>query len=272
MLYVPHKGITRTQTNMSSVGTALPGTSVASSASVNTKGSNVELIASTNFDAWIVEIMVMGVAAANGARRGSLDILIGAATEDILIADLLVGQAPAPTASVGFRSYMFPLFIPASSRITAAFACSTGSITSRVGIALHGGNGSPPFKVAGKVDTYGATASGGTAITAGASGAEGSWTQMSASSNRDHFALYGAVQANDTGMAALGLSVDVGIGAATEEQVGAPANYGSDSSERMWNTGPDLIYHDVPASTRLVMRASYSGTADTLEAAVYGFS
>lgn len=272
MLYVPHKGITRTQTNMSSVGTSSFGTGVASNAAADTKGSNVELIASTNFDAWIVELIVASVSASGTARRGSLDILIGAATEDILIADLLVGQAPTASASLGYRSYLFPLYIPSGSRISAAFACSTGSITPRVGIALHGGNGSPPFKVAGKVDTYGATAAGGTAITPGSTGVEGSWTQIAASSNRDHFAFLATVQCNDATMAVSALSVDVGIGSATEEQIGAPQNYGMDTTERMWTSGPDLIFHDVPASTRLVMRASSSTTPETTQAAMYGLS
>ena len=272
MLYFPHKGITRSQTNMSSVGTTGPGTLVTASGVADTKGAAAELIASTSFDTWIVELMVLGIAGSAASRTGSLDILIGAATEDILIADLLVGQAPGTTAYVGFRSYMLPLYIAAGSRITAAFACSTASQTARIGIALHGGNGSPPFKVAGKVDTYGATASGGTSITAGASGAEGAWTQIAASSNRDHFAMLGVVQCNDASMNLRALSVDMGIGAATEEQIGAPMNYGTSSTEEVWMTGPDLCFHDIPASTRLVMRASNSGTTDTLQGAMYGLS
>jgi len=118
--------------------------------------------------------------------------------------------------------------------------------------------------VGSKVTTYGGTAPNGVAITPGASGAEGSWTQIAATSSEDHFAFVPSFQVeNDTTVNNLFYAVDIGIGSATEEEIGQWL-FSTNSNESMQgpfgNTMP--AFQDVPSGTRLVMRASNNSTND----------
>lgn len=278
MLVIPQKGRWLTQHNLGTVGTTTPGTAVTTHATVtSTKGTPVELFASTNFDVCFVEILASGYAVSAGESRGCLDILIGAATESILIADLLMGGCGVFTAANGGpKVWGFPLFIPAGSRIAAQVAGIRLATAVQVSMRLYGGLISPPFRVGGKVTTYGiGTVPDGTAITPGASGAEGAWTQISASSSRDHFCLVPSMQlGNDSNTNQRALMLDIGVGAATEEEVAQSYLYVTGSDESM--SGPFGYYLpqfvDVPSGTRLVMRVSNSGLVDTTQVALHGVS
>src|SRR5262245_10721750 len=113
MLWVPKKGILRVESNVGSAGTLEPGTVVTTSGSANTKGTPAELSASTAFDAYWVKIQAWGYAAGGVASQGSMDILVGAATEEVLIADLLMGYCGGGGTSAGNGPKMwdFPLYI-----------------------------------------------------------------------------------------------------------------------------------------------------------------
>lgn len=275
MLWVPQKGALLRQSNLPTVGSATFGNAVTTGAASGTKGSVVELISSTNFDSYMVEIWAEGYAASAVASPGCLDILIGSATESILIADLLMGNCGgAITQMTGPKRWIFPLYIPAGSRIAAQAAGSRTSTNFDVGIQLYGGAGYPPFKVGTKVDTYGiGTVPNGTTVTVGGTGAEGSWTQITASTSRDHFCLVPSWQANDSSMTALGvIQVDVGIGSATESLLGS-FNYFCQVTESMEGPIQSLpLFGDFPSGSRLVMRASSSVAADTSNGAIHGVS
>lgn len=277
MLHIPQKGRWLQQHNLGTVGTTTPGTTVTTSGTSSVKGTAVELIASTNFDVCLVSIHASAYFVSAGDSRGCLDILIGAATESVLIADLLVGACGGYlSANGGPKRWFFPLFIPAGSRISAQAAGIRLSTGLQVQIVLHGGLVSPPWRVGGKVTTYGiGTVPDGTAITAGASGAEGSWTQITASSSRDHFCLVPSFQlGNDTNCNSRALAVDIGLGAATEEEVGQSYIYTTGSDESL--SGPHVpvlpVITDVPSGTRLSMRASNSGANDAYQGALHGVS
>jgi hypothetical protein len=196
-----------------------------------------------------------------------MDILIGAATESILSADLLFGHAGllGATTSVGFKRWDFPLYIPAGSRISAQSAGARVGIPVGVLMYLHGGTGYPAFNVGSRVVTYGmGTVPNGTTITPGASGVEGSWAQIAASTSEDHLAVVPSFQvAGDPSVSDRNYSVDVGIGAATEEMIREGYLFATDGGENM--SGPlDSFpcFHSIPAGSRLVMRASNGGTND----------
>lgn len=276
MLHIPQKGRWLTQHNVGSVGTTTPGTSVTTGSTSTTKGTPAEIFSSTNFDACLIEICASNYFASSSDSRGCLDILIGAATESVLIADLLIGGCGGYTgANGGPKIWRFPLYIPSGSRIAAQAAGIRVSTAFQVQMRLYGGIISPPFRVGGRVDTYGVTVPDGTTITSGASGAEGSWTQITASSSRDHFCLVPSFQlGNDTTINSRGLSVDVGVGAATEEEIGPSYLYVTGTSESL--SGPwgyyEPMFVDVPSGTRLAMRASCSGTVDAYAGALHGVS
>jgi len=266
MLWVPKKGILRVESNVGSVG-AIIGTNVTTGASASTKGSWAQLIASTSFDAYWVVVMASGWGLAAAASQTCMDIGVGAATEEVLIPDLLVGYSGNWGQAVGQgpRMFEFPLYIPAGSRLTARVAGARTSTTNQAQIWLYGGDGCPPFRVGSKVTTYGmGTVPNGTTIAPGASGAEGSWTQIVASTSEDHFAFVPSFQPSaDTTTNLRNIGVNIGIGAATEEQIGLDYWYPTDSNEMMGGPFPAMpIFADVPSGTRLVMRASNSGTND----------
>jgi hypothetical protein len=267
MLWVPKKGVLRVEHNTGGVGAGTLGTSVTTGAASSTKGTPAELIASTSFDAYWVRVITSIYGALATDSRGCLDILIGAATEEVLIPNLLMGYCGvfSTAASVGPKFWDFPLYVPAGSRIAAQAAGARLSTAMRVAIFLYGGDGSPPFRTGSKVTTYGiGTVPDGTAITPGASGAEGAWTQIVAATSEDHFALVPSFQiGGDTTTSNLAYALDLGVGAATEEEIAQSYWYSTDSAERI--TGPLNSmprFQDIPSGERLSMRVSNSGAND----------
>jgi hypothetical protein len=266
MLWVPQKGVVRVEHNTGAVGTATPGTSVTTGSTSSTKGTPAQLIASTAFDAYWVTILASNYGNAATASQGAMDILTGAATEDILIPNLLMGHCGSiAAAGKGPKRWDFPLYIPSGTRIAVQAAGARTSTAFRVWIYLYGGDGLPGHRVGTRVTTYGmGTVPDGTSITPGASAAEGSWTQITASTSQDHFAFLPSFQATgDTTLNNRLLTVDLGVGAATEEQIMEGYWFATDGGEFMDGPYPSMpCFHDVPASTRLVMRASNSGAND----------
>jgi hypothetical protein len=277
MLYTPRKGDVLVQHNLGTVGAANFGTSITAGASAATKGTTTEIIASTNFEAFLVEVFCSEHGTAGTASQACLDILIGAATEEVLIPDLLAGYSGAGIAArVGPKRWMFPLYIPAGSRLSARIASNRTSQTARVGIILYGGQSMGLLPYGTKVVTYGiGSVPNGTAITPGASGAEGSWTQITASTTEDHIALVPSFTVQgDTTTANLSHFVDLGFGAATEEEIAQSYIYRTDSNEYQEGPiNPMPCFKDIPSGTRLTMRASCSGTNDSgYHCAVHGVS
>lgn len=268
MLWVPQKGIVKTEHNSGTVGAASPGTAVTTGAAAGTKGTAVQLIASTAFDSYWMTVIAHSYANSATAAQGALDILVGAATEEVLIPNLLFGHAgwfaPASTTT-GPKRWDFPLYIPAGTRIAAQAAGARVSTAFRVIVFLYGGDAMPPFRVGRKVTTYGmGTVPNGTAVVPGASGAEGAFAQMTAATTEDHFAVVPSFQVSaDTTVNLRTFAVDIGIGAATEEEIAQSYWFSTDALEAMggpWNSFP--AFHDIPSGTRIAMRASNSGTND----------
>jgi hypothetical protein len=265
MLWLPSSGCLSVVTNGGIVGSATPWTAVASNATTLLDGAVTELIASgsNTRDSWGIEILITATGAATTASESALDILIGGATDDILIPALLCGYSTA--ASSGAVRYFFPLHIPAGLRIAAVLASVRTSITARVGCWLYGG-GNPPFRVGRKVTAYGTQINNarGQAVSPAASGGAASVTEMTASSTDDHFYfLPGFQPATDTSITPAGwVNLGIGIGASTEQRIGTWW-YGKDTSENSHNMIPMLgAFCHVPAATRLTMLASNSGAND----------
>lgn len=265
-IYLPRKGNIRSNdNNLGSVGSTTFGASVTTGAARTTKGTPVELVASTLYDAHWLRIIAHGYAATGNGSDAAMDILIGAATEEILIADLLFGSAGAMgVAGVGGKVWDFPIYIPAGSRLAVQAAGRRTSTAFRVAYQLFGGNCSPLWPVGSKVTTYGNASASGTAVTAGLSGAEGSWTQITGSTSEDHIAVVPSWQCgNDTTMTNQVCSLDIGMGAATEELISHAYHYNVDQNEAM--AGPFNMFptfRDIPSGSRLVVRASTSAAAN----------
>jgi hypothetical protein len=251
-------------TNGGIVGSATPWTGVASNATTLLDGAVTELISSANNtkDSWGIEIVVTGTGASATAAEACIDILVGGATDDVLISALICGYA---TLGASQQRYFFPLHIPAGQRVAAQLASVRTSITARVGCWLYSG-GVPPFRVGTRVTTYGTQINNarGQAVTPTASGGAASVTQMTASTTQDHFyVLPGFQPATDTTITPAGyINIGIGVGAATEERIGTWF-YGKDTNENFTGPWPSLgAFDDIPSGTRLTMLASNSGAND----------
>lgn len=264
MLWVPQAGRVLYQSNVSDNGGS--STAVTTGGASNTKGTPAEVFASTSFDAYWMTILAYAYGAQSTQSAGCMDILIGAATEDILIPDLLMGNCGAATGTAGPKVWDFPIYVPAGSRIACQAAGLRLSTNVYVQVALYGGCGYPPFRVASRVTTYGiGTVPNGTAITPGVSSAWGSWTEIAASTSRDHFAFVPSFQCpNAEAFGDKMFGLEMGVGAATEQSISAyPWRWWTTTTGRMASVPerycPD--YRDVPAGTRLAARASTAATS-----------
>lgn len=263
MLLTPAKGRVKTINNFGIVGAAL-GTAVASNGTTLLDGAVTELISAANNiqDSWGIMISIASTGAEANSREACMDILIGGATDDVLISALICGFVED---RAGCIHYFFPLHIPQGKRIAATHANVATSITARVGISLYGG-GIPPFKVGRKVTTLGTQVNNarGQAITVAASGAAASVTELEDSTVEDYFAFMPGFQVeNDTSLNAVTLNVGIGVGASTEDRIGTWV-YRSGADESWTGPIPPMpVFHDVPAGSRITMLASNSGTNDT---------
>jgi hypothetical protein len=263
MLWLPQSGRVKVITNGGIVGSATPWTAVASSGSTNTYGTVTECISAANNiqDSWGIEIVIYNAGAAATASEACCDILIGGATDDVLISSLICGG----THGAATARYFFPLHIPSGLRIAAQTSSVRSAAACRVGIWLYGG-GVPPFRVGRKVTTYGTktTNSRGVTIAPTASGGAHSITQMTASSTSDHFYfLPGFQAATDTTITPSGMvNIGIGTGASTEERIGTWW-FGKSTDEAVGPMIPSFgAWQDVPSATRLTMLASNSGAND----------
>lgn len=266
MLWTPNSGRQTVITNDGIVGTNAPGSAVTTGASSSTKGTAVELISAANNtqDSWGIAVMAWGLGASAVASEGAMDILIGGATDDVLIPDLLVGYCGGASVVSAPKAWFFPVHVPAGLRIAAQAASVRTSAAFRVSVRLFGGQ-PPPFRVGRKVTTYGmGTVPNGTSITPTASGGAASETQITSSTSEDHFALLPSFQpATDTTITPIGaVNVGIGVGSATADRVGTWW-FQKDTNEQMsgpWFPMPAFV--NVPSGTRLSMFASNSGAND----------
>lgn len=260
MLVRTRRGVWRHDTNLGSGGSGSPGAGVTTGAAETTKGSPTELIASTAFDAYWVTVGASQLSSSSTSSAAVLDILIGAATEQVLIPDILCGGAGTDASG---RAWSFPLYVPAGSRLSARAASERTSTTFRVWVNLMGGDVMPPFRVGEAVTAYGiGTTPQGTAITVGASGAEGAWTEITASTSRDHFFFVPSFHAYaNTTLNNRNFSFDLGVGAATEQEILGPWVGCTSNAEEVGTFQPGILgFYDVPAGSRLSLRGSNHGT------------
>lgn len=262
MLGVPQLGDVRTVSNYGLVGSGTPGTAVPENATTLLYGAVTELISAANNsigDCWGIEVAILETGASATSSQCAVDILIGGATDDVLISSLLAANAYAATP----RTYFFPVHIPSGVRIAAQLASVRTAITDpRVLVTLYGGC-PPPFRVGHKVVTYGTKINNarGQAVTPTASGGTASVTQMTASTSMDHFAFLPGFQVVTTTVTLRNYNLGIGVGASTEERIGTWWHF-ADAGEHVGNFPSMPAFRNVPAGSRLSLLASNSGTND----------
>lgn len=264
VLWVPTKARLRKITNAGIVGTATPGTGLPSNATTLLDGAVTEIIAaaSNTQDSWGIGVWLEATGLAATAAEACADILIGGATDDVLIPALICGYSVAQGA--GYY-YFFPLHIPQGKRVAARLASVRVSITARIIIELYGGT-NPPFQVGRKVTTYGTQINNarGQAIVPAASGGAASVTQLTASTSEAHFAfLPGFQAATDVTLTPNGyVNIGIGVGASTEDRIGTWWFCKTTNEDMGGPSPPWPTIQDVPAGSRLTILASNSGAND----------
>lgn len=256
-----------------------PGATVSNPAGgANTKNTTwTQLIASTAFDAQLIVVELAGSAANATDTSTLIDIGIGAAAaETVIIPDLLAGFIPTPDVG-SCRSYIFPLYIPSGSRLSARSASVRTTGSTRVFVKLYGGPRNPEAWWCGsQVTAYGINTadSGAVSVTAGNSGAETASPVSIGTTSADHKCLVVGVQPNSATVTAKAYHFDVGIDTASTTWLRQDDLYlNTSTTETSW---PGVtwwpIFAPIPNGTVLVVGGECSGTADAMDFALYGVS
>jgi hypothetical protein len=264
-------------TNLTGTPGTTPGTAVTAGAN-DAEGTAQALLTALTHD---VEYLVIGCYAFNiGGENGStlLDILVDPAGGSTwaatpLISDLLVGQSGGFAAtSAGVHWYHFPVWIKSGHSIGAQAATARASVLAgRVMVYAYGGNANPASWWCGQhvtaigVDT---ATSQGTNHTPGNSGAYSTWTNFGSATPANCGAVQWGVQGTntDTTQASASYFFEFGVGST---RIGPNIYRGTGTAESglILPTGP--IFCALPTSTQMMVRATCSGTAESLDVAAY---
>jgi hypothetical protein len=255
--------------NHNIVGSATPWTAVPGHATTaNTYGAVTQLIsaAANVHHNWGIEIAITNTGASATASEAMLDILIGGATDDVLISSLICGYA----YGAAYASYFFPVHVPKGVRIAAQLSSVRTGITAQVLCRLFGGTAVPPWPVGSKVYTYGTKVnnSRGVTVVPAASGATALATLITANTTVEHFySLPGFQVETDTTVTPAGaVNIGIGEGPATEERIGT-WDFLKTTEEYWAGPVPEMgAFRNLAAARRIALLASNSGAND----AAYG--
>jgi len=274
MLFVP-SGANSFAAVQSSVGTTRPNTAQGTSVTpvVGSKGGWAQVIAALDHDTYGLLICVNTNGAASASRNTVLDIGIGAAaSEVVLIPDLIAGNAPSYITHGGGLWYFFPIAVPAGTRISAR---AQGSVVTAFRVYVQAMQ--QPFnpsmiKKASFVETIGMTAPTGTALTPGTTN-KSAWVLLGATVNRCWWWQIGAqVTSADTAHQASAVHLDLAVGNGTDYNLILRDVVFMTSTNEQGALTPLTIGCEVPvpAGSSIYVRAQSSGTADALFIAAYG--
>jgi hypothetical protein len=270
-LMLPYPGGGLTQHNLAATPSAsAPGTTVTAHATINTKGSWVELITATTFPVFGVTLMISSDGTAATQVANLYDLGVGAAASEVVLISNLLNTSP-PTGA-GMKPYFFPIYIPKGARIAARKQSNITVKTGSVVIFCHGGFSAPPWRTFAGADAIGADTadSGGFTHTTGNSGTYSTWTNIGSTLARQYGALMPIVSSGtDTTMGNNPSYLQVGIAST----VLATRMFTIDNSvESISTIVPNIpIYGNFATGTQMMIRGTSNTTADTdLEFAIMG--
>jgi hypothetical protein len=245
-------------TDTGTVTTTSAGTVITASASINTKGSWAQLVASSAIDSCCLEVALTGNASSS-ANGQSVDIGIGAGGSEVVIVADLMTQPPWNNSV----HYVFPISIPAGTRIAARTQATTAS--SPVTCAVNLFDGEFARESYGGVGTVGfvSASTHGTAITPSATAnTKGSYSQLIASTASDYVGfVLGFDLQNASVTTVQSFLLDLAIGAAASE-VNIVSNFSVfsvvASSFRVAPANSAFYPIQIPAGTRLSARVQSS--------------
>jgi hypothetical protein len=238
-------------------------------------GAWSSILPTITYDLYQLQVIFSGTFTLVTSEQVLVDLGIGPDSSNVTnVADfLLAGSASdLATSQTTPRIYDAPLFIPAGTQLWAR--CQSNIVSNTVVVNARGWGGPDrpaSFPVVFKWEPEGedAAASIGTAITPG-NAAQGAYTQMTASSAFDYVGAMLSCACQDTTMSSDAYTGGIGIGAATEQDLGTCLDAGFGSSEII-NSHSRAVLADIPPSTRIAARMACTAAPDaTISAIVYG--
>lgn len=243
------------------------GTTV-SSTTAGVYGPWVELKAATGLEA---TNLIVNIADPNGWNQIDVDIGIGAAGSEVVIAEGLFMRPDGYLRNNGM-TYTLPLRVPAGVRVAARMRSAAASRSCQVSVRALAGDS--PFGAFQRLESIGGIYLVSTGYTAHTKGPWGQITAATAAAYRAFHVVYGLIDfvSGQTSTALF----DIGIGAASSEIVIVPDLHATahDLSGASHNTYQQAVIPGaVPAGTRLANRVQVSaGNAARYTAAfVYGY-
>jgi hypothetical protein len=244
------------------------GTSLTTGATPNVKTAYTQLFAATTYDVYGFWFYYSGSTLSANITNFLLDIAIGAGgSEQVILPDYQVGWAGV--ATTGMTGLFIPLFIPRGTRISMRAQSSLANDNVRILLFLNRGASGYIGQLFTNCDTYGANLanSGGTAHTAGNSGAESTPATIGTTTRP-----YGAVSLSVNGTTGTTTAVayhwELMIGGTTQGEWHTV----NTTAESVYGPFPQTpMYISIPASTALQIRGECSGTAQSQEIAFHCF-
>lgn len=254
-------------------------TSVVSSGTANAEGAWAQVTASCPIDTKALFLRGNGFNSSGVASPGQLDIAVGASgSEQVILADLQVGNSPANA------SWIVPCSIAAGQRIAYRLASPRTSVTLQLVTDFLGEDSvAGAFPGVARWVTYGADTTNcrGTAVTPGASGAWGSWTQIGTTSNDHDLWIARADMGAQTATTAINYRCQLAFGpdataaglcATNGTALELPNTFANTTSETLNQYHYDDwgVYKPVPSGMGIWCRIAPSGTGQTVYVTVHG--
>jgi hypothetical protein len=254
------------------------GTPVTASATANTKGSWVELVASTSHESHGLSVSVSSTADVTGIEEWLIDIGIGGAGSEQVIINNIYFTATSNFDLDKFEKFYFPIEVSSGTRISVR--CQQGSINQNpVEISVQ--TAMPAFtnpSLYNEIVSIGAdlaTSGGVTTDPGGTSNTKGAWTEMTASSSEflKGVMFIVGVDAN-AAQRSQSILVDLGIGGSGSEVVILSNLTGAVSTDEFVALNNSFYSVSIPSGTRISVRhqtTDASNAADrTLDFILYG--
>jgi hypothetical protein len=264
--------------NLTGTPAIAPGTTLTPGAA-NVDGSVAPVLSALSHDC---ELLVIQLANGNDSATNNsrlVDIMIdpaGGTSWTALINDLMCGYSPSfdggDAGGAGEpRTYYFPLWLKAGTSIGARIRAAQGAAgTISVLMTAHGGNQNPGSWWCGQAVTeigIDAANSKGTNHTSGSTGSFSSWTNFGSTTPAPAGAIqYGLQYGGDTTVTSLAYHVEFGAGST---RIG-PTFYQIGFTVENIRLIPQVpIFCSIPSGTQLQVRATCSGSPETLDVAAY---
>ena len=247
------------QVSSATSGAQTAGDIVTAHATINTKGSWVQLLTATAFDAYYLEVFLAGNSLGGTNTRALVDIGVdpaGSTSYTIYVNNILAGARGGLDAPSQFT---IPIYIPAGSTVAARSQSVITVATVEVGVSLSGGTPSDrPFPPQGLIVTYGVTTSASQGVVQNDSAGEGAWAEIIGSTTHPHRGVAVGIQGSgETVSSNGGWSIDVAIGAGgSEVAILEDLFFRTQSNEKILGMWPGLwfVERPIPEGSRLSAR------------------